>query len=237
MKSPVAFCGRKKSGKSTLAAYLVTKGYTELSLAAELKVLATTLFPGVLTAARANASSDIKDAAFTPAERRLAANNALAAATTIRHDPEMKAILTKLFSGAPKPPTNYDMSDRFARVFANVERSLASPRTILQVLGTEWGRSLWEDVWLNSVRRTIVDKPGLYVIPDARFPNEAVYLKQRLGASCYWLDAEERLGPNTDTHSSEPTRSALIGQCEGEINTSGPLGESQAQVDRLILSA
>jgi hypothetical protein len=236
MKSPVAFCGRKKSGKSTMAAYLVSKGYTELSLAAELKTLAVMLFPSVLTPARVNATSDAKDAVFTPAERRASANNSLAATTSIRHDPDVRAVLTKLFSGAEKPPTNYEMSDRFARVFANVERSLASPRTILQVLGTEWGRSLWEEVWLNSVRRTIVDKPGLYVIPDARFPNELTYLKQRLGASCYWLEAETRLGPNKDEHASEPKREALIGQCDGEIDTNGPVGDSYAQVERLILA-
>lgn len=238
MKSIVAFAGRKSSGKSTHAALLAAQGYTELSLAAELKRVAGLLFPRTMTEKRLHGSSSSKDLGFSVDERRIAFAEVGAAIVNIKHDPDIKAVLTPLFKGSPLTLDGYDMAEAFARVFApgHAEKRLASPRTILQVLGTEWGRKLWDEVWLDSVRRTVRDKEGKWVIPDARFANEVVYLKQQLGAAVYWLDAERRLGPNTDPHASEPSRDALIGLCDGEFDANGAVEATRDEIARVVLA-
>lgn len=48
----------------------------------------------------------------------------------------------------------------------------ASPRVLMQTLGTEWGRKINPDCWLN-VWRSQLPTSGLVVVPDVRFENEA----------------------------------------------------------------
>lgn len=47
-----------------------------------------------------------------------------------------------------------------------------SPRILMQTLGTEWGRKINPDCWLN-VWRSQLPQTGLVVVPDVRFENEA----------------------------------------------------------------
>lgn len=47
-----------------------------------------------------------------------------------------------------------------------------SPRVLMQTLGTEWGRNLNPDCWLN-VWRSQLPPTGVVVVPDVRFENEA----------------------------------------------------------------
>lgn len=82
------------------------------------------------------------------------------------------------------------------------ERYDVSPRKILQTLGTDWARSVYEDVWVDYAMRRAeellegscvkavknqdhaVFKPefcDLVVIPDVRFPNEAEAIRARDG--------------------------------------------------------
>lgn len=80
----------------------------------------------------------------------------------------------------------------------------ASPRQLLQSLGTEWGRQhVAEDVWVRIAMR-MAGMCELAVIPDVRFDNEAMAIRSaggsvwrvvRPGVSC--LDA------STAKHSSE----------------------------------
>ncbi|HYA07751.1 MAG TPA: deoxynucleotide monophosphate kinase [Xanthobacteraceae bacterium] len=52
-----------------------------------------------------------------------------------------------------------------------------SPREAMQMLGTEWGRALHPNFWVNRWRDTasdILDQDGFgVVVDDCRFPNEA----------------------------------------------------------------
>jgi hypothetical protein len=74
-----------------------------------------------------------------------------------------------------------------------------TPRRALQTLGTEWGRGCYEDIWVNNVIDTarellsaaggrygasygidiesFTPQPKGIVIPDVRFPNEALAIK------------------------------------------------------------
>lgn len=223
MKNVIALAGPKGSGKSTVADWLVKeRGYKSLSLADKLKDLAKKFFPRTLTMEDLYGPSLVRERLFTPAEKRLAAVEAQAAGAWLRLDPDGREALAQLF-GEHDP-------DRHAvpfltAAFDPAEEAFKSPRTILQRMGTEWGRRVWDEVWLDSVRRTVAaDLSARYVIPDCRFPNEAQYLKERLGADIYWVHTGERLaGRPVDRHASEPKREQIIGFCAGEIDNSRSL--------------
>ncbi len=73
-------------------------------------------------------------------------------------------------------------------------------RELLQIVGTDWCRSLWPDVWTNAMARE-VDRCGagaLVLIPDVRFPNEVRFIQERGGHVIRLLRA-----PLEDTHPSE----------------------------------
>lgn len=63
-----------------------------------------------------------------------------------------------------------DVSDAGKNVFDT--RFLVTPRILMQTLGTEWGRKLNPDCWINVWRSQLPDD-GLVVVPDVRFDNEA----------------------------------------------------------------
>jgi hypothetical protein len=80
-------------------------------------------------------------------------------------------------------------------------------RKVLEVLGTDWGRRLNPDVWVER----FIDGPKWRVVDDIRFPNEVAAV-QAAGGVCYWLDARERVPPKPAgyvRHASEPTRESL----------------------------
>lgn len=103
-----------------------------------------------------------------------------------------------------------------------------TPRRLLQLVGTEWGRACDPLLWcrhallaINAIREGIPYDPraGLWeeaspqaiyqrpvVITDGRFPNEATFLRIAARAIVVWVDDSQR-NPNrpAPTHASEPT--------------------------------
>lgn len=103
-----------------------------------------------------------------------------------------------------------------------------TPRRLLQLVGTEWGRAIDPLLWcrhallaINAIREGIPYDPraGLWkeaspqaiyqrpvVITDGRFPNEATFLRVAARAIVVWVDDSQR-NPNrpAPTHASEPT--------------------------------
>jgi len=81
----------------------------------------------------------------------------------------------------------------------------ASPRRLLQTLGTEWGRdTIHEEIWIRSVFRAIkAESPPVAVITDVRFNNEAFAIRERGGS--VWLVTRKTAGLGGDEggHSSE----------------------------------
>ena len=67
----------------------------------------------------------------------------------------------------------------------------ASPRKLMQTLGTEWGRNLIsETIWLDTAERRIVkalQEGRMAVVTDVRFPNEA-QLIHRLGGVVWKIE-------------------------------------------------
>jgi len=60
----------------------------------------------------------------------------------------------------------------------------ASPRRLLQTIGTEWGRgTLGDDVWVKHLFRRMADagKNKNFVVTDVRFANEAKAIRERGG--------------------------------------------------------
>lgn len=117
---------------------------------------------------------------------------------------EMAAIVTRL----PK----VDLKDRAVKDHV-IPHLGVSPRTILQTLGTEWGRNyLMKDIWIKHIdhrmgRRValdeIVGQPTLgFVIPDVRFQNEVDYI-HHLGGEVWRIDRLDNPHKVSTEHSSE----------------------------------
>lgn len=54
-------------------------------------------------------------------------------------------------------------------------------RFLLQTLGTEWGRTLWSDIWVTQLLDEIKEVDGLCIIDDVRFENEANAIRKQGG--------------------------------------------------------
>ena len=53
-----------------------------------------------------------------------------------------------------------------------------TPRLVLQLFGTDCMRNGFDDgVWVSLLKKTILDSPGNYVVPDVRFENEIAMLR------------------------------------------------------------
>lgn len=88
-----------------------------------------------------------------------------------------------------------------------------TPRRLMQTLGTEWGRGIdsefWLQMWLRSAGHVLnadsVHTPPGIVVDDVRFENEARFLQHRAGASVIFLDATAAttLTGTDQQHSSE----------------------------------
>lgn len=58
----------------------------------------------------------------------------------------------------------------------------ASPRRIMQTLGTEWGRQMINpNLWLILAQQRLLRHGAGMIIPDVRFPNEADWVRKHGG--------------------------------------------------------
>jgi hypothetical protein len=88
-----------------------------------------------------------------------------------------------------------------------------TPRLVLQLFGTDCMRNGFDDgVWVSLLKKTILDNPGNYVVPDVRFENEIAMLRDiggevwevQRGRTPDWLVKYEITGVEpTEVHSSE----------------------------------
>lgn len=240
--SIIALAGPKESGKSTVARWLIqNRGATEIMLAGELKRVSRLFFPSTVTEADLAGPSAARERKLTPAQKRNAVSELNAAATYLRTDPDGRELVAKLFSPRrttaknPSAVLPSEASSHLRAVFSETEDVFDTPRRVLQVLGTEWGRKIWDEVWLYVVQEAVQEAPSkLWVIPDCRFPNEAAYLRDRLGARVYWAEAGDRIPKSRDPHPSEPTRDALAPFLAGDVDTSGPLADQPSVLAKLF---
>ena len=88
-----------------------------------------------------------------------------------------------------------------------------TPRLVLQLFGTDCMRNGFDDgVWVSLLKKTILDNPDNYVVPDVRFENEIAMLRDiggevwevQRGSTPEWLIQYEITGVEpTEIHPSE----------------------------------
>jgi hypothetical protein len=115
-------------------------------------------------------------------------------------------------------------------------------RKVLQILGTEWARSIDPDVWTRTGVQMIQDlqdgrgvydrrvgmcwmtgeKPIGIVIPDTRFRSECEAVRKS-GGHVWWIDPGTRVASSAHTHASEPAYEDLGDLVWTRFMNDGPL--------------
>lgn len=105
----------------------------------------------------------------------------------------------------------------------------ASPRKLMQTLGTEWGRQMINpDLWLVPAKQALIRNGGGMVVSDVRMENEAAWIREHGG----FIIHIERPGLDTSVtrpHSSEAGVKFVEGVDKRFINN-GLLSDLQVQV-------
>lgn len=107
-------------------------------------------------------------------------------------------------------------------------------RRALQTLGTEWGRSLSGDIWVEAMRKRInrlvlwQELPGI-VIDDVRFENEAAFIRANHGIVIHVYNDAPRLA---DGHISE--HSLNIADNDLTLANVGTTNDLFRSVDKLM---
>jgi hypothetical protein len=106
----------------------------------------------------------------------------------------------------------------------------ASPRKLMQTLGTEWGRKLIsESIWIDTAERAIVQalRDGrMVVVTDVRFANEAELIHRHGGQ--VWRIDRPSAEPVAAHVSEQGLPAALVDRV---IDNSGTLDELRAAVE------
>ncbi len=126
--------------------------------------------------------------------------------------------------------------------------SFLTARRALQLLGTEFGRACYEDLWLEYAWRVSNDIMGgaFYskeggvswrkerhqgvlgiVIPDVRFKNEALFFKKKTGTRLLYV---EREGVGKGTHASEVEQEVVKDLADNVIMNDSTLRDLKIKV-------
>lgn len=196
----VILVGRKSSGKDTLGGELASLGWSTSALADPLKDLCGRWFHIPDTVLRGPSSA--REAPVT--ERQLRDG-------WQRARDEVEA-LRELFL-APMWTTGVLMSGLRVQVLNMADEARRglpiTARTVLQRVGTDWGRALDPDVWVRAAlnrweaQAQWEGQPRRLVLTDGRFRNEALAAKAR-GAMVAFLEPGDRVPCPPVRHASEP---------------------------------
>lgn len=121
--------------------------------------------------------------------------------------------------------------------------SYLSPRIALQLLGTEWGRSCYEDIWVDlSIRRAkylLSTACPMVVITDCRYVNEARKVKAAGGKVWRIIRGGASGSPGVVGHTSETEQlePGILQYVDVTINNDGTAEELTAAVRGLLFSA
>lgn len=112
-----------------------------------------------------------------------------------------------------------------------------TPRTLMQTLGTEWGRQMVHpNVWAASTLRRaqeLVHAGGRVVIDDMRFPNEQRLVEQHQGMTCCVWRPED--GGVLNGHPSEGLLDSL--SMSAAVRNIGTIEDLHAEVRRAFYPA
>lgn len=111
-----------------------------------------------------------------------------------------------------------------------------SPRQLMQLLGTEWGRDMISaSIWLDLAEQNLGNLAELYpeapgfVISDVRFENEADFVRQRGGLIIHLKRAD---APDVNPHASE--LGVAIQPSDLLINNDFDLASLFEELDRIV---
>jgi dephospho-CoA kinase len=174
----ISLSGKKSSGKSTVAKFLVSKGFEIRSFAGPLKEMVSEAF-------------GLPMHLLTDAEAK--EKHALSIYIQPLHIIRMATIANAKFYKVSQSQLDYAL--------ANVPSMLiTTPRQLLQVVGTEVFRNhVAEDYWLKAFKASLPANKDI-VCDDARFKNEQDLIKELGG---YTIGIERPGLYNLDNHASE----------------------------------
>lgn len=123
-------------------------------------------------------------------------------------------------------------------------------RKLMQIIGTDWGRKVHEDVWVRLLKISFAgiesgdftygkfvglieersdDVPNGYIITDIKYINE-LRAVQELGGKVFWINVDKRSPHIPGDHSSQPMPKHLTDDVDGEIDNNGSVDEFLAAV-------
>ena len=107
----------------------------------------------------------------------------------------------------------------------------ASPRRLMQTLGTEWGRQLIDpDLWLTLATRKLASMGHGMVVADVRFENEATWVREQGGVIVH---VRRDNAPFVEKHSSE--HGIMVNPVKDYIlSNDGTLEELRTRVIQLL---
>lgn len=249
----IAIAGPKGSGKDTAAGFICEDGsdppqYVRVAFADSLKRLCNRLFP-------------IPDpAAWGPSEERERPLNLSTMEVYRAHDRGVsQKIAEAVHLMLPEGLRSINgVKVSLTRFIDNaIERheggTPLTARYLYQQFGTEFGRALYEHVWIDHVKHIAEQlETGMFeytpvhglvslkyprrravyglVIPDCRFPNEALRAKG-LGADVWWMEDSQRVDRTAPPeHSSEPRWDIFKVVGPRIIDNNGDLAALEARV-------
>lgn len=201
----IGLSGLARSGKSTAAAHLVSHhGYVRVRFADPLKAMAKAL--GLTDA---EVDGDLKErpcAKLTHANLLPLVNNVEKAFKAISVDllKDDHAPIDLLF-GRTAPFAAIAFAGLLTQVIAAGEANGGgTPRHLMQLIGTEWGRDcIAPNLWISLWQRTaydVIDHGGKVVCDDVRFINEVEMIRS-IGGAVIKVDRAGLV--STSKHASE----------------------------------
>lgn len=215
-------------GKDTVANYLVTKhNFIRVSFA---EAIRQGIGKGVFGLTDEEMTNDnLKEKAHPYWDKKLHIYDVLQVCEACGYTTEKKLPADRIVISP-------DCPDCTATMTQEAERIVISPRTILQLAGTEGGRhifgtSLWVDV---AFRQIELNPEKRFVISDVRFPNEAEAILERKGM-LFKID-RPAAGKMTNAPNHESERAmAKFDNWHAVIDNSKDFNHLFKQVDSIIV--
>jgi hypothetical protein len=105
-----------------------------------------------------------------------------------------------------------------------------TPRRLMQLLGTDWGRKLVHDrIWV-AAWEALADQHEYVVADDCRFPNEYAAIRSIPGGQVWRITRQSAV--ITSVHASEGQLDAVA--VDQELTNDGTAGELFAKVDAIL---
>jgi hypothetical protein len=187
----IVLCGVRGSGKSTIGKILRNQyDCWEFAFADRLKTMIKTAFPTSVTHDMLHGASENREKSIGIPLRGL--------------DPRDGAQMLSM------PDGSWMAAD--GRIYP----AELDARTLATTLGTEWGRRLYEDIWVNAVHEAITEAAHehyRFVVTDGRFANEVRSSREKGWFTVKLLrgmDAAQRLAEQGDVRASHPSETGLF---------------------------